>query len=187
MELTRINTAASVLDLGDIKDHLGVDGADSDGVIMACQRAAVDLIERECRIQIGPGKYTLVCDFPQGRGDIVLPLPPLIAVESVTYIDRDGNSLTLGPDVVRVSHSRPGRIGLLPDRSWPESAGSNAVTINYTAGNALGQVPESLLHAVRLLTGSFFENREGTSTLTIKEVPFAVQMILNQFRFVEAL
>lgn len=186
-DLNRTNTAATVLSIEDLRAHLNVDGVDSDAVIMACQRAAVDMVERECGIQIGPGQYTLVTDFPQGRSDIVLPRPPLTAVSSVTYVAPDGTSLTLDPDVARVSTARPGRLALRPGRSWPETAGGGAVTIVYTAGNSLGQVPEALLHTIRLLTGHYFENREGTSTLTIKEVPLAVASILNQFRFVEAI
>ncbi|MGC4031475.1 MAG: hypothetical protein QM754_07035 [Tepidisphaeraceae bacterium] len=186
MELTRNNTAATVLELSDLKDHLSVDGSDSDTVITACQRAAVDMIERETNTQVGPGQYTLVTDFPQSRADIVLPKPPLVSVESVTFTAPDGTSLTLEPDVFRVSTSRPGRLVLRPGRSWPTTAGGGAVTIVYTSGNDLGQVPEALLHCVRLLTGHFFDNREGTSTLTIKEVPLAVASIVNQFRFVEA-
>lgn len=186
MELTRTSTTAAVLDIGDLRDHLSLDDSSLDTVVNACQRAAVDLVERETNTQIGPGAYTLVTDFPPGRGDIVLPKPPLVAVQSVTYLDPAGNSMTLDPSVYRVSHSRPGRLVLRAHHSWPATAGDGSVTITFTAGYALTQVPEALLHAVRLLTGSYLENREATSPLTIKEVPYAVDLLLNQFRFLEA-
>jgi uncharacterized phiE125 gp8 family phage protein len=186
MELTRTSTTAVVLDLADLKDHLSIDGAESDAVIMACQRAAVDLIERECGIQIGPATFTLTTDFPPRGGDITLPKPPLVSVDSVQYLTPNGTSLNLGTNAFRASLSRPGRLRPTPGRSWPETAGGGAVTIDYAAGNALNQVPEGLLHAIRLLTGHYFENREATSLMTVKDVPFAVEMILNQFKFVEA-
>lgn len=187
MGLIRTSTTATILDVLDIKDHCGVDGADLDAVLAACQRAAVDFIERECGIQIGPGEFEFTTDFPPGR-EIILPKPPLVSVGVVTFIDPAGDESQLDQWEYRVNATtRPGRIILRPDYSWPSTEdGGDAVTIQYTAGWPLGSVPEGLCHAIRLLTGHFVENREATSTLTIKEVPFAVESLLNQFRFMEA-
>ncbi|HEX8323913.1 MAG TPA: head-tail connector protein [Tepidisphaeraceae bacterium] len=186
MDLVRTSTAATVLDIGDVRDHLGIDGTGLDPVLNACQRAAVDVIERECNIQIGPATFVLTTDFPACRGDITLPKPPVVAVQSVAYIDAAGNTQTLDPTAYRVGTARPGRLLVRPGRTWPETARGGAVTITFTAGHALNNLPESLLHAVRLLVGHYFENREATSTLTVKDVPFEVEMILNQHRFMEA-
>ena len=187
MGLIRTSTTATILDVLDIKDHCGIDGADLDAVLNACQRAAVDFIERECGIQVGPGEFVFTTDFPAGAA-IVLPKPPLASVEVVTFIDPAGNDMALDPSEYRVNTGmRPGRLKPRPGLSWPATiGGGDAVTIEYTAGWPLGSVPEGLLHAIRLLTGHYFENREATSTLTIKEVPFAVESLLNQFRFVES-
>lgn len=187
MGLIRISTTPTILDAMSIKEHCGVDGADLDAVLDACQRAAVDFIERECRIQIGPGSFTFTTDFPAGR-EIVLPTPPLVSVQAVLFTGPAGDTQTLDQSGYRVNAAaRPGRIALRPGFSWPATDdGGDAVAIEYTAGYDLAQVPEGLKHAIRLLTAHFAENREATSTLTIKEVPFAVEALLNQFRFVEA-
>ena len=187
MGLIRTSTTATILDVLDIKDHCGVDGAELDAVLAACQRAAVDFIERECGIQIGPGQFVFTTDFPAGR-EIILPKPPLVSVEQVTFIDAGGDEPQLDQWEYRVNATAsPGRIVLRPGCSWPATDhGGEAVTIEYTAGWPLGSTPEGLCHAIRLLTGHLFENREATSTLTIKEVPFALASLLNQFRFVEA-
>ena len=186
MALIRTSTTATILDPLDIKDHCGVDGVDFDAVLSACQRGALDFIERECGIQIGPGEYTLTTDFPPGR-EIVLPKPPLAGVQAVTFTGPAGATQTLDPTEYRVSLTRPGRLVLMPGRAWPATIeGGEAVTIEYTAGWPLGQVPEGLQAALRLCTAHLFENREATSPLTIKEVPFALESLMNQFRFVEA-
>ena len=52
----------------------------------------------------------------------------------------------------------------------------NELKYNY------GIVPKSIIHAMLLMIGNFYNNRESLSTLTLKEVPLAYQYLLQQFK-----
>lgn len=45
-----------------------------------------------------------------------------------------------------------------------------------------GLVPKSVIHAMLLMIGNWYNNREALSTLTLKEVPLAYQYLLQQFK-----
>jgi hypothetical protein len=45
-----------------------------------------------------------------------------------------------------------------------------------------GVVPKSVIHAMLLMIGNWYNNRESLSTLTLKEVPLAYQYLLQQFK-----
>ena len=45
-----------------------------------------------------------------------------------------------------------------------------------------GIVPKSIIHAMLLMIGNWYNNRESLSTLTLKEVPLAYQYLLQQFK-----
>ena len=45
-----------------------------------------------------------------------------------------------------------------------------------------GIVPKSIVHAMLLMIGNWYNNREALSALTLKEVPLAYQYLLQQFK-----
>lgn len=45
-----------------------------------------------------------------------------------------------------------------------------------------GIVPKSIIHAMLLMIGNWYNNRESLSALTLKEVPLAYQYLLQQFK-----
>lgn len=45
-----------------------------------------------------------------------------------------------------------------------------------------GELPPPLLHAMLLLIGSFYNNRESVSNLTMKEVPLGYNYLLDLFK-----
>lgn len=71
-----------------------------------------------------------------GGAPIALPRPPLQSVTSVTYLDLSGTERTMDPTHYRVDTlAEPGRIILVPGRSWPSDAEAFAnVTVRYVAG-----------------------------------------------------
>lgn len=77
-----------------------------------------------------------------------LPRPPLISVQSITYLDADGQSQTVDQAVYHVdNYKRPGQITLNPSQTWPMTYHEpNSVQINFTAGYGpdRNDVPESL-------------------------------------------
>ena len=45
-----------------------------------------------------------------------------------------------------------------------------------------GKIPDSLRHAMLLLIGNLYDNRESTITLNINEVPHAFQFLLDLYQ-----
>jgi uncharacterized phiE125 gp8 family phage protein len=78
----------------------------------------------------------------RGAQGLLLPSPPLVSVESVTYVDVDGADRALSVDVYTVdADSDPGRIYLSYNQSWPSTrAVPGAVRVRYVAGYAPLQV-----------------------------------------------
>ena len=67
------------------------------------------------------------------------------------------------------------------DKSFPSiRTQANAVTVVYTAGYGTGttDVPESIRLAIRLLVGSYYENREATSVAKVNDLPLGIQMLV---------
>lgn len=97
--------------------------------------------------------------------EIAIPKPPLISIDSVQYVDVDGNLQTLVKDTdyeVDLG-GETGRINLVSGKSWPSTKNTvNAVRIAFTAGYGASptNVPELIAQAVRLIAGEMFERRE---------------------------
>lgn len=45
-----------------------------------------------------------------------------------------------------------------------------------------GRIPESLMHAIRLLAGGFYANREPVAFAAASEIPFGLMFLLSQYR-----
>ena len=81
----------------------------------------------------------------------------------VEYLDEDGATQTLSASDYTVDIiSRPSRIVINPDKSWPVTGSyPNAVTVEYIAGFAdAASVPDSFKTAMKLLIAFLYENRE---------------------------
>jgi uncharacterized phiE125 gp8 family phage protein len=123
--------------------------------------------------------------------DIIVPMPPLISVESITYLDTAGASqVVTASDYVVSTYDSPGRIALANGKTWPSTLDQiNAVTVAYTAGYgaAATAVPESIKQAMCLLVGHWYENREATQPFATlpKEMDFAVKETLRPYTCTE--
>ena len=86
--------------------------------------------------------------FPSSGG-IELLQPPIIAVQSLKYLDVDGVEQIVNPaDYVVDPASEPGWLVSGPSKAWPatQSGAINTVTVDYTAGygTTAASVPEQL-------------------------------------------
>lgn len=73
-----------------------------------------------------------------GRTEIELPMPPLVSITSVKYIDGDGDEQTLSDTLYALdNYQEPGWLLPAYGTSWPATkAVINAVKIRYVAGYA---------------------------------------------------
>lgn len=97
-----------------------------------------------------------------------LPLPPLVSVDSITYIDASGDTVSLTEDehFEVDTYSTPGLVYPAYNTCWPSTRGGrNTVTIQWVAGYTT--VPDATQTAILQLTAHWYENREAEITGTI--------------------
>jgi uncharacterized phiE125 gp8 family phage protein len=100
---------------------------------------------------------------------IVLPLPPLREVVSVTYDDANGDEQTMSADDYIVdTRSRRGRIVLKPGASWPAAGVSiNSVRVQFVAGYGEAcDLPAYYRTAMRLMLAYLWEHRGDDEALS---------------------
>jgi len=179
--------ATEPIDLTDLKNDIKVDSdltADDsliDALITAARRWAEGFLGRALITQT----IELTLDkWPDGDR-IEVPRPPLQTVSSVKYYDQDDTEATLSSANYLVdTASSPGRIVLNSGESWPTTAlrPANGVIVRFVAGygDAASDVPATMVQAVRLLVGHWYENRLAVASTGAvpKEVPFGVEALL---------
>lgn len=174
------------LDEAKLQCRIPTSNTDHDTELTRLAEVATSYVERRTRRQLVTANWLAFLDrFPQdGRREIVLPLPPLSAVNSVQYVDGDGATQTLAITVYEAdADSEPGRIVLKPDESWPavQSQKHHAVTIDFDAGyGPASAVPEKIRHAALMVLAHWFNRREAELIGSIsKELEFAVSALLG--------
>jgi uncharacterized phiE125 gp8 family phage protein len=113
---------------------------------------------------------------------------PLVAVDSIKYTDTNGAEQTLSPttnpmtgDFLVDSDSEPPRIFPAFGKFWPPVLYiPNAVRIHYTAGygDDPTDVPRTLRTAILQIVANWYENREASTPLMMREIPHHVSDLL---------
>jgi len=118
-----------------------------------------------------------------------LPLPPLIEVDEIEYVDADGVERVLATDqyqVIGAGGRHPAMIEPAYGVTWPIArAQREAVSVSFTCGygEAAEDVPAPLRAAIKLLLGNFYENREAVVIgAAVAELPLAVQSLIAPYR-----
>jgi uncharacterized phiE125 gp8 family phage protein len=151
-----------------------------DPVLLSVQTAAREHFDGEQGI-LGRALITQTWDlrldaFPVC--DIVVPLPPLQAVEELVYIDPDGAEQTLAAEAYEVDATRePGVVRPIYGTSWPSTrAVPNAVRVQFTAGygDAPGDVPATLRARIKALAGHLYEHRETVDQELVSAIDASV-------------
>lgn len=168
LELVEPPETDSLLDLDIVRDqHLrSPNGTLEDTYIEGLIKTAYRMAERTTRRALAPQTWALVLDrFP--CGEIVLPRAPLLVVDSVAYVDLNGEAQELGGSpaayqVVAPSGPQAGRGRIRPayGTSWPSTrAIAEAVTATFQAGYEDGTVPEDITHGMLLVIGELYKQR----------------------------
>lgn len=130
-----------------------------DTLIVDAIAAATDAASDRLQRALVPAQYRLTIDqFPAA---IELPMPPIMAVQSVKYIDETGAQQTLDPQDYYLDNVRePGYLVPAPGRAWPTTQDRiNAVEVEYTAGYANSAVPSPVKSWILLAVGDLYEQR----------------------------
>lgn len=179
---------AEPLTLAELRAHLRIDITDDDATVGVLLLAAREWVEGETKRRL----MTQTWDFTWDRGwpcDLVLRLPvaPVSAVTSVTYVDEAGATQTLSPTLyTAVLNTDYPHIVPAYDADWPSVRDvPNAVTVRAVCGygDANSDAPQPLRQAIKLLVGHWHENREAIVTGTIATpLPFAVEALISPYR-----
>ena len=131
--------------------------------------------------------YSLDC-FPSGGWNwtqpgaaIFLPMPRLVSVSSVAYVDQTGATQTLSNTRYTVdTRSQPGRVAPIFAQPWPVvRPQAAAVVVTYTAGYAnAAAVPAPTKTAIKQLVAHWYRNREAVGNAG-DEVALAAKRLLD--------
>lgn len=193
MALRRSSEPAELpLTLDEIKARLRVGEAADDADLMSMQRAAVRLLDGPegilNRALVSQGLVYTLDAFPARDCGFDLPLPPLIEVTQVAYIDLAGAVQTWGSANYRVLNaatpSAKGRIELAYNAAWPSTrAMAQAVTVSYLAGyGARNAVPETVRALVLALVKESYDFRDPVAPGEMKPTP-ALERLIHNARF----
>jgi hypothetical protein len=186
LDLVQVTAPATEpVDLDQVKLHLHVDDNDQDGLIEAYIASATAYLDGPAGIlgramvrqswklyldrfpwasahvhalmtRLGHGRHLL------HRAAIRLPLPPLISVDEITYVDTSGVQQTLDPAQYIVRDGEIAAVEPVYGTSWPSArCQARAVSVTFTCGYGdATDVPKPLQAAILLQTGDLFETRE---------------------------
>jgi uncharacterized phiE125 gp8 family phage protein len=179
LRLVEPPTAAGVT-LAEAKAHLNVDFDDDDDLIVAYVEAAIErlsYLNRALRFS----RWAL--DLASFVDEIILPRPPLVEVESVTFLDAADVGQTLSTSVYEVKTDCLGQgvLRLKSGQGWPSlSNAREPVTISFAAGYVT--LPGPLKAAVLLTVGALYDHRAEVSGAQVFALPFGVDALVSTYR-----
>lgn len=153
--------AVEPVTLAEALEHVLEAAGVADAKIMSLIKAARIACENRIERSLISTPWVVAMDgFPSA---VVLRQPPIIAVQSVTYLDEDEVLQTLDPqDYLLDKASEPGYLVPATGRAWPATFDRiNAVQVNYTAGygSLPTDVPEPLRQWILLAVGDMYDKR----------------------------
>lgn len=188
------------ISLEEARQHLRLDATGSppahpdDALIAAQLTAAREYAENFLGRTLSVYTYELLGDeFPVAGGGIELPMPPIVGVQSIKYLDGAGVEQTLSPSDYQYQVDVGFSTYLFPaeGKTWPttQSGVANAVRIRYEAGYDDGssspegpQLPKSIRAAILLMLGHLYWNREATTQSGLSEIPLGVAALLTPYQ-----
>ena len=116
-----------------------------------------------------------------------LPHPPLVSVDSPTYVDTDNVTQVVDPATYQIyTASYPGLLVRMLDQQWPTGVSQSILypwQVLYTVGAATQQdVPQGVRQAILMLAGYFYEHRVTCEANTMVEIPHSFEAIVSQHR-----
>ena len=199
-QLVCTTAGSKVVTLDTAKAHLRVTHTDHDALISDLIDAAQAFIDGPNGIGyvLSPSTWRLSLDTWPGVGlnaipwpvsgwatsqtPVRIPLTPVTAITSITYVDQSGTIQTLDPaKYVTDLDARPARIAPAYGQTWPLIRDQiGAIKITFTAGAAAP--PSDLVAAMKLLIGHWYENPNAAFSKDSVEMPLGVRALLAAYR-----
>lgn len=185
--------AGLVVSIEQVRRHLNIDTDEYDELIEGYIETATDHLEGPRGVS-GLAFLTQTWrldvsafDDPWSSTPVYLAPLPVQSIMGVTYYDGIGSPQTLPTSVYRFFNGALGPyLALKPDQDWPSVYDrEDAISITFVAGYGDNprDVPASIRHAILLLVGHWYENREAVSVGdSASELPFAVKALIQPSR-----
>jgi uncharacterized phiE125 gp8 family phage protein len=176
--------AAPVVSLAEAQIHVRAENVEESALLTSMVLAATAQAEAYCRRRFVTQRWRGTFDrFPAGA--FLLPHPPLVSVEAITYVDPAGVVQTLVPTkyVVRTTET-PGEVVPAYGTAWPAARDvPDAVAVEFTCGYGdPAAVPDAIKRAVLLFVGTLYANRESVAPTALQEIPHTAEWLLGPYR-----
>ena len=188
-QITETGTVTELLSTAVAKTHLRVDITDDDTLITSMVVAARIYCENFTGRSFATHTYR--ADIPNFADEMVLPGRPIQSITQIQYYDTSSPEAltTLAANVYQLSQSSVvRRYGM----DWPTSWAirPDAVQITYVTGSLdnasprAAWLPEPVEHAMLMIIGDLYENREGqfANNFATIQPNRTVDMLLNAYR-----
>jgi uncharacterized phiE125 gp8 family phage protein len=200
-----LSPGEAIVSLDDAKTHLRVDTTDDDDYITAlCATATARfdggdgylkraLLSQQWRLVIPRFHHCYHHRHAHGAhaNRIDIPLPPLISIDAVKYLDPDGVQQTLDPADYRAINCGTEESFIIPatGMNWPAiSCAPDAVQIEFTAGygDATDDVPAQIVVAAKLLMAQWYDMRMGiiAQNAIPYELPNGIKDLVANYRII---
>jgi uncharacterized phiE125 gp8 family phage protein len=164
--------------LAEAKAHLRLDDDAEDDLLDAMIGAARLAVETEIRrVLITQSWRAVFATWPQAG--VILPVRPVLDVDEVRALDRDGTATVLGESDVQFD-AATGSVRLFA--FVPDAVGYE---IDFKAGYGPSgeDVPQPLRQAIRLLVTHWYEHRAAVSSgETLGAAPFGYRDLVAPYR-----
>jgi uncharacterized phiE125 gp8 family phage protein len=116
-----------------------------------------------------------------------LPMGKARSVTSVAYVDANGDTQAMSSSAYHATlASEPARVSPAYGTCWPVTrCQTGAVTVVYVAGygDTAASVPAEIRHAMLLLVGHLYEQRQPLNIGNIvNALPFTIEALLSSYR-----
>ena len=165
--------------------HLRVDTTEESSFVERLLQAAESWVEEYTGRSLFTQTWLYTC--ASFSDQIRLPrAAPLQSVTHVKYYDLSNVLQTVSTSIYTVrTDSEIGSVDLVNTQSWPSSVGvrADAVRITYVTGwDDAANVPAPLKHAIGLLVGHWFLNREAVGGSDLASLPLGVEALCAPWR-----
>lgn len=183
--------ATPVVSLAEAKSHLRVLHDDDNDYIEALVEVGTGLIDgvdgwlgRAIVEQTWEASLDrFPCSDGNGRaGKLVVPLAPLISVETLKYDGSDGVERdVVGFRAFGAGSTQPGYVVPAVATSWPTTiCEPESVRVTFKAGYDV--VPAGIKHAILLMIGHWYESREDARDVDLNDIPLGSKALLMPHR-----